>query len=90
MPLKDRTRANAVFWHGHWLLLLVLVLLLLVLVLLLLLLHNRRLLNVDRLLGLRSNLLQPRIDNYLLLARKGRVQPRRMLLLLLRSRRRGR
>lgn len=79
MPLKDRTRANAVFWHGHWLLLLVL----------LLLLHNRRLLNVDRLLGLRSNLLQPRIDNYLLLARKGRVQPRRMLLLL-RSRRRGR
>lgn len=75
MPLKDRTRANAVFWHGHWLLLLLLRLLLL----------NDRLLNMDRLLGLGANLLlllQTRINNHLLLTRKCRVQSRRVLLLL--------
>lgn len=57
----------------------------LLLLVLLLLLHYR-LLNVDRLLGLSSNLLlmlQSRIHNHLLLTRKGRVQSRRVLLVLL-------
>lgn len=88
MPLKDGTRANAVFWHGRLLLLLLLWLLLLndwLLLLLVLLQLDRRLRSHNRpsvghmlqLLLLRWRL--TRVDYYLLLAVKGRVQPRRML-----------
>lgn len=88
MPLKDGTRANAVFWHGHWLLLL---LLLLWDRRMRLLLNDLLLLQLDRLLrghygpsiGQMLRLLWmllrwrlARIDYYLLLAVKGRVQPR--------------
>lgn len=88
MPLKDGTRANAVFWHGRLLLLLLLLWLLLLndrLLLLLVLLqldrrlrgHNRP--SVGHMLQLLLRWRLTRVDYYLLLAVKGRVQPRGML-----------